>query len=218
MFRPVHWVPRRGRLLSSVIAATIVAGAVAGLAIASASGGGPSSLPAGPTTLWKWGDGVVPGSAYSASKAVLTSASRAQVDPSSLRAAATASDGLTLLFGKNSSGVLCSADASAAVVSGFTCLSDWSDKFALLLYATDGGSQMDVVDHASVVGVARPDVARVTLTTASGSIQTLPLNAWRGFSYTASTASELPVSMTAYDANGDLLETDPVDTTTPPDS
>jgi hypothetical protein len=218
----------RGRRLVACLSAVIVAGALAGLAIASAGGAkspssgathsrgatAPSSGAAAPSTLWKWPGGVVPGSPFVApssavSTDVLSSASRASVAPSSLRVAAETSDGLMLVFGTNSSGTLCSADVSNDIVGGFNCLSSWSDKWALLPYATASGPQEGVIDHASVVGVARPDVARVSVTTPTGS-QNLPLNEWHGFSYTASTANDRPISLTAYDASGAVLETDPV--------
>lgn len=195
--------PRRKWFMIAV-AVLVGAGAMTGFALASWSGSAP------PSTLWTWTNRVVPGTPIAASANVGNAASQAGVDPSVLRAAAVASDGLTLLFGRNSNGDLCSADASSAVVSGFNCLSNWSDKFALLLYSTDGGSRRGVVDHASVVGVARPDVGRVTLTTASGA-EDLPLNQWNGFAYAGSSASDLPLSITAYDANGQSLETEQIE-------
>jgi hypothetical protein len=114
-----------------------------------------------------------------------------------------------LVFGANSGGTLCGADVSTEVVGGFNCLSSRNDKFALLLASTGGGSKAATIDHSSVVGVARPDVTRVTVTTTSGS-HDLPLNQWGGFSYTASRASDHPTSLTAYDASGAVLESDPV--------
>lgn len=198
----------RSRRLAVALAVLAIAGALTGFAVASTAGQSPANE-TGESALWTWRGGVVPGASFAATSNVQVLASHAGVDPTSLRAAATAPDGLTLVFGRDSTGILCSADVSTAVASGFTCLSRWSDRFALLLYSTDGGPQVGTVDRASVVGVARPDVARVSLTTPTGS-QDLALNRWRGFAYTSSSPNDLPLSVTAYSAGGTPLETDPV--------
>lgn len=201
-----------GRLLIT-LAAVAVTGALTGYALAGSSGTGTDSFAAEstvPSALWSWGAGVVPGAPVSATANVRTSASQSGVASGSLREPAAASDGLTIVFGENAAGELCSAGYAPAFVSGFTCLSGWTDNFALLYYGSDGGVQQGVVDHASVVGVARPDVARVSVTTPSGT-SNLPLNSWDGFSYAASSPSQLPLSLTAYGADGAVLDSQQVE-------
>ena len=205
---------RYSRFTRVVIGLTTLAGAAAltGIALASTTRSVQSASVATPSTLWTWTNGTVPGVPITASVGVQEAASRAGVAVSSLRAAATAPDGLMLLFGHNSTGNLCAAGASSAFVSTFTCLSGWTDKFAMLYSATDGGPREGVVDHASLVGVARPDVTRISVTTRIGTSD-IALNRWRGFSYTAASANDLPLSITAYNASGMALETEQIEGT-----
>lgn len=208
----------RGRWGLILLALLVGAGALTGFAFASTSRTSTPSVSASPSTLWTWGSGVVPGAPMTATRgiqtpsgtaAVQTAAAQAGVAVASLRAPAVASDGLMLLFGQRADGTLCSADVSSFAVSGFTCLSDWTDQFAMVLYSTDHRGSLGV-DDASLVGVARPDVTRVSVTTASGPVD-LALNEWRGFTYTASFANDLPISITAYNAAGAALDTEEVE-------
>ena len=80
----------------------------------------------------------------------------------------------------------------------------------MLLYSTEGGPTQFVADHASLVGIARPDVAKVVVKTAAGDELALPLNVARGFSYDSSSSSTLPKSITEYDQNGATLDTEEV--------
>lgn len=201
------WFLRRRRSVVVLVIAGVglAAGASTGFALATGNQSFTSQS-ASPSTLWTWSPGVVPGTVVAVSSDIGADASRAGVAVSSLRAAATASDGLTLLFGRNASGALCSAESSPQVLGQFNCLNAWSDNFAILLYSTYGGPPGGVADHASLVGVARSDVTRVSVTTSNGTVD-LPLNHWRGFSYTASSTKDVPLSVTAYNAAGTALDT-----------
>lgn len=199
----------------ALLTTLVVAGGLTGFALARTDGGFASTSGSfatestSPSTLWTWGSGIVPGTRVDATANVRKDASRADVAVSSIRAAATAKDGLTLLFGENSRGVLCSASMSSGFLSGFNCLSAWSDRFAMVLYSTASGPKGGGASHSSLVGVGRPDVARVSVKTLDGVVK-LRLNRWRGFSYAVSLSRAVPLSITAYDANGRKLDTEQV--------
>lgn len=199
----------RGRMLMVVGIAAVVglvsAAALSGIAFGTGNASF-ATLSSSPSTRWTWNTGVVPGTPVATSSMVEADASRAAVATSSLREAATAGDGLTLLFGRNSSGALCTAASSPQVLGQFNCLSAWSDNFAILLYSHYGGPPGGLADYGALVGIARPDVARVSITTSDGTVD-VPLNQWRAFSYTASTTKGVPLSVTAYDAAGTALDT-----------
>lgn len=200
---------RRGRMLTALGIAAVVglvsAAALSGIAFGTETASFASQS-SSPSTRWTWSAGVVPGTPVETSSEIEADASRAAVATSSLREAARAPDGLTLLFGRNSSGALCTAASSPEVLGQFNCLSAWSDNFAILLYSHYGGPPGGLADHGSLVGIARPDVARVSVTTSQGTVD-VPLNQWRAFSYTASTTEGVPLSVTAYDTAGTALDT-----------
>jgi hypothetical protein len=192
--------------MATGLIALLGAGTLTGLALAGSPGSTVANELTTPSVRWHWDGGVVPGAPYAATANVQTAASQAGVVASSVREAVQAADGLSLLFGQTASGALCSADTSPEFLSDFSCLSGWTDNFALLYYETDGGPQWGVTDHASLVGVARSDVSRVSITATNGTSD-LALNQWRGFSYVASSASSLPLSITAYASDGTPIET-----------
>jgi hypothetical protein len=121
---------------------------------------------------------------------------------------AVSAAGSRLLIAQRTDGRFCTAAQSRTFVTGFNCLSIWSDKFAMLLYSSEGGKSVETVDHVSIVGVARSDVARVAVTTTNGATAALALNQWRAFSYTATTEAALPQEITAYDAAGNQLQSE----------
>jgi hypothetical protein len=192
----------RPKYYLSVMALSVV-GILAGSAYALAN----SSSEPPPSLKWNLPSSL--GQPINAAGAIQTFAARSDVSPSSIRQIVASSSGLTLIVGQNSSDRPCTASAGTTV-SNFNCLSDWSDKFAMLLYSTEGGSTLFAADHASLVGVARSDVVKVVLTTADGAESTLALNEAHGFSYDSSSASTLPESITAYDQDGQPLETEAI--------
>jgi hypothetical protein len=208
-----HHLHRRRMAIGLV--ALLGAGTLTGFALASSPGSIVSNELTTPSVRWHWNGDVVPGAPFAATANVQTAAIQAGVVASSVREAVKATDGLSLLFGQTASGALCSADTSPEFVSDFSCLSGWTDNFALLYYETDGGPRLGVTDHASLVGVARSDVSRVSITTTNGT-SNLALNQWRGFSYVASSASNLPLSITAYASDGTPIETKTIESA--PDS
>jgi hypothetical protein len=188
-----------------VAASALALAAIAAVSAYAVTGGSSSTPPS-----LKWNVATDAGARVVPSDAMKAFATQEGVLPDSLRQAVEASSGLQLVIGSDAEGRACTAEGGTTV-SNFSCVSDWSDKFAMLVYSTDGGSKPFIADHASVVGLARPDVARVVVTTAGGSEMELPINAARGFSYDATTKLALPDRITAYDKSGDVVGTEDVE-------
>jgi hypothetical protein len=74
-------------------------------------------------------------------------------------------------------------------------------------YVAFGGSAATSTDWATLVGFARPDVARVEVVDASGAVRRATLARGGGFGYAARTPRALPRTVRAYDDRGRLLET-----------
>jgi hypothetical protein len=108
-----------------------------------------------------------------------------------------------LLASKNASGAPCVAQRGG----DFLCLDSRYDPYAVVVFPWAGGSALNVVDRASVLGIARSDVARVTVSLHDGSSVDLPLGKWRTFSYVANRAASVPTVLNAYDAAGNALQT-----------
>jgi hypothetical protein len=87
----------------------------------------------------------------------------------------------------------------------FSCLDSTAGDSPLLRFVGDGGTTLGVVEWVSLVGLARSDVARVTLVAQDGSERELALNSSRGFAYSTSYRPEFPASLRAYDATGSLI-------------
>ena len=189
-------------LIVAVVAILTVTASAFALGSGARSEGSQSDQP---PQRWEW-SGAPPGEAIAADAAMRASAARSGVTAGSLRELTTSAGGYHLLVAQRPDGRVCTAGRSKTFVAGFNCLSTWSDKFAMLLYSSEGGKDIHSVDHASLVGIARTDVARVVVTAANGGTQALVLNQWRAFSYTATTAASLPQEIAAFDAAGDELQ------------
>jgi len=200
---------KKSLLLGGAVLLTAAATAASAFGLASrAKTDAPSIAP--PSAAWQWPS--EPGKAILPSSSLAAFANQAGVGVASIHSVATAASGLSLVVGTDASGRWCTA-ATGDNVTNFNCLTSRSDNFAILLYSVDGGATADVTDHASVVGVARPDVARVVVGTADGSQVDLQLNQWRGFSYDASTAAAVPKTITALDGGGKTIEVEQVGST-----
>lgn len=128
------------------------------------------------------------------------------VVPGSIHELTASISGDQLLIAQRADGRLCVAVRNKTFATGFDCLTASSDKHAVLLYSTEGGKSGHTLDHMSIVGIARPDVARVVVSKAGGATGTLALNQWRAFTYAATTAAALPRAIVAYDAAGNELQ------------
>jgi hypothetical protein len=155
---------------------------------------------------WKWPSGVVPGEPVIVDSFISQMVSDSPgIVSSSLREVASVGESENqnqLLAGKDASGTVCVAERGGS----FLCLDSRYDPFAVVVFPIVGGSSLDVVDRASLVGIARSDVARVTLLLESGKAVDLGLNQWRAFSYVAQGADSVPTELRAFDAGGHQLQ------------
>lgn len=124
--------------------------------------------------------------------------------------AGSKNDRVSLLAVRSRTGDICLGIGTFAFARKFNCVSENSamrDE-ALVHFTSGGGARLGVVDRISLVGIARSDVARVVVTTATGTHE-LPLNGARGFAY-ESAAKGLPSSISAYGADGARIAEYPV--------
>lgn len=77
-------------------------------------------------------------------------------------------------------------------------------------YAAFGGSRPGTVDWATLVGFARSDVVRVVVSTRGGGRRALALGKRGAYGYAAVHTSDLPRTLTAYDAAGHVVGHDTV--------
>jgi hypothetical protein len=195
---------RRFRVVLSVAVVGVIVTAASAYALVNRS-----STP-GPSLNWHWAG--TPGQPVSPTEAMRVFADRSGVPTSSIRQVVASASGLSLIVGTDATGRVCTAQAGGDVAgaSNFNCLNSSSDKFAMLLYSTEGGPSPGVADHASLVGIARPDVTRVAVTTVAGAQINLSLNQWGGFAYDATSMSTIPASISAYDSAGGELDSESV--------
>lgn len=137
--------------------------------------------------------------------------SRRRIDPASVREAVTGGVfgglGMRLITARALGGEPCfSMVTDTGVARSFHCLNSRSGGGALMRYVMDGGTTIGSVEWVSLIGLARSDVARVTLVTQSGAERALNLSRWRGFTYSADSADAFPSSLRAYDADGSVIE------------
>jgi hypothetical protein len=194
---------RRSKLMIAIVACVLGATAASAYAVVSRS-----SSPASPAPSAKWHWASVPGQSITPTPAMADFAAQSGVTTSSIRQVVSSATGLSLVAGTDATGRVCTAQAGGAVASAsnFHCLNPWTDRFAMILYSTEGGAKPGIADHASVVGLTRPDVAQVAVTTAQGTVVNLALNQWGGFSYDATTTATIPASIAAFDSSGHQLD------------
>jgi hypothetical protein len=115
--------------------------------------------------------------------------------------------GMRLMTARGSDGKPCvSFVTDRGGAREFSCFDADTEKGALVRFVGDGGTTLGKVEWVSLVGLARSDVARVTLVTQGRAERELPLNGSRGFTYSADTEPEFPTNLRAYDAAGSLIE------------
>jgi hypothetical protein len=115
--------------------------------------------------------------------------------------------GMRLITARDGTGAPCTSivtDSGGA--RSFNCFAPGANAGPLVRYVADGGTTIGKVEWMSLVGLARSDVARVTLVAQSGSEQALSLNRWRGFAYATDSSSGFPNSLRAYDSGGSLIQ------------
>jgi hypothetical protein len=153
----------------------------------------------------------VPGTPAPGHELARQAASKTGVDPSSLRVVKSienAGVSYSLLAGADGAHRPCFSIDSRGFTLGFECLGRSSTRSgsALVYYATASGGEPRTVDRAVIVGIARNDVTRISLSTVSGALVDLPLNQWRGFAYSAASADALPRKLVAYGSSGKIEE------------
>jgi hypothetical protein len=154
---------------------------------------------------WAWSRDV-PGRVTGRDPLTSTMAQRSAVDVSTLRELVSAGSGLSVLsleVGAGPAGRLYVAEHGTGFAGQFAPFDSLTARNpALVPFVSVSGPGPDSVTGATLVGVARADVKRVDVTLASSSMMTLPLNRWRAFGYAATTPEALPVTVSAYRADG----------------
>ena len=206
-------IGQRGRTFAALIVVSL--GLLTALAFVVLPAGARSP---GPPHGWDWSS-AAPGAAVSLDAHAGALAAHDGVDGASVREIAHtggANGTLKLLMGRNVRGDRCLAKIGAIVQTSYACLTDLTQgDRALVVFPSFGGSNMNVVDRATLLGVARDDVAGLTVQTIGGSVHPVTLNRWRAFAYTADTAAGVPTAITAYGGGGGVLQTYQLDATPP---
>lgn len=210
-------VRNRRRLVA--VAVLSVAAVVAGVWALAAGGAGGTASTSTAGATWTPG-GQLPGTplgmtfpstrvASGVQAAVAISRRRVSIDEATVREVVASGDGqgMRLMAARAVGGEPCVAMVTTTgMARSFRCLSSQPGGGALLRYVADGGTTIGKVEWVSLVGLARSDVARVTLVTQSGAERPLNLNRWRGFTYSADSKDAFPASLRAYAGDGSLIE------------
>jgi hypothetical protein len=139
-----------------------------------------------------------------------TAAQRAGVRRSSIRVAA-ASNGTNwnaqLLEGRDASGSSTFAISSAIFQAPFVRLTTLTQggTNALVVFPVFGGSQLGSTSRATILGLARDDVARLVAVFPDGTQRDVPL-LFHAFAYSANEIRSIPTTLNAYDAGGNLVQ------------
>jgi hypothetical protein len=187
------------------LALTVLIGAGVGIFAAERGTSSPAQTPG----IWPTSP---PGKAIAGDDLVRGQALRSGISVDSLHQVATTGGdrwGTSLLSGSDSvTGRVCVALHPWGAIGPFDCLdSTGSQNDAIIERTADGGQTATVVDHASVVGLARSDVTRVSAKLDDGLEIDLHLDAQNAFAFRADRPDAMPVSLTAYNAQGALLQT-----------
>jgi hypothetical protein len=163
------------------VAAALLAVLAAGLLTASGASSGARAA------TWTWSTDV-PGDPLAAG------VSAGGAGAADVRELAAVDDFILLASGRDGQLVVGAADGDHLGEARFEPLGDVAGAQPMIVYnaATPEGAQQEVV------GVARADVDHVDATLTDGRVQELPLNEWRGFSYSAADAGDAAVSIVAY--------------------
>lgn len=158
---------------------------------------------------WTWPDGV-PGlrvTVDASLQRILETSAGIRADTVKRVIVAQGSEGVAseLLAAADAQGRVCVTYRSVAS-EPFHCLDDLATDVALLFFVTDGGENLSVIGNATLVGLARSDVTRIVVETASGAASELSMNRWRSFSYVAESETALPRTLIAYDDQGNKLQ------------
>jgi hypothetical protein len=153
----------------------------------------------------------VPGRAVAPADVTVRAARLGGVDPQTVREVISVRNSddrqLSIYSAPDGAGNVCLGFTAFGIGRAFHCLNEPGfNRQTIIPYLTMGGRRLGSVDRATVMGVARSDVAQVTITLVDGSKQDLQLNRWRAFAYMAESPETMPQSLTAYRANGSVLQ------------
>lgn len=186
------------------VVALAVAALVVTFAVSIASG--TQAKPAGSWSL----PGALPGRLISPNDVTRTVARFGGIDLASPREVVAVRNAsgqrFTIVAAPNSGGETCFSFGTRAFANEFKCPDELPDGVAVRNYLSAGGAAPDAVGYVIVAGFARSDVARVVLTLSNGSERELSLNAWRAYAYTASAPDQMPTKLTAYRADGSVVQ------------
>jgi hypothetical protein len=157
--------------------------------------------------LWRWATHV-PGVRTEDAPLAVEAARAAGLDTATVRsvvASGTGRGATRLVSASSRSGSVCFAVAAPDQTSSFSCRRPAASE-AIVIRLIYGGSSLDSVDQATLVGVGRGDVGSVSVTTEDGTVRMLALNRWRGFGYAAVDAGSFTAALSAYGKNGSLLQ------------
>jgi hypothetical protein len=113
-----------------------------------------------------------------------------------------------IVAASNSAGETCFSFGTRAFANSFKCPDEVPEGVAVRNYLSAEGEAPDAVDYVTIAGLARSDVDRITLTLADGSERELGLNEWRAYAYAASAPGSMPTKLTAYRADGTIVQED----------
>ncbi len=182
-----------------------------GVAALVGSSGSTSASPG----AWSWAGGA-PGRAVTLDDITVRAARLGGVDPQAVREVIASGDKegrrLAIYSAPDGSGNPCLGFTAFGIGREFHCLSEPGfDEQTVIPFVTMGGRELGSVDRATVMGVARSDVARIVIRLVDGSRQDLQLNQWRAFAYTAGTSETMPAALVAYRADGSTLQVIEID-------
>lgn len=154
--------------------------------------------------VWSW-DTVLPGRPVLVDRPLRDSVRDSGVVPGrALEVVAVRYRGgrLALIAAPGPAGRVCFAPKWTRSLGSFRCF----DRFAAeaVIEFAYSESRADPSDRA-LVGIARSDVARVTLALSDGSEHRVPLNRWRGFAYATRSEDQSFTRLTAHGRDGVLL-------------
>ncbi len=165
----------------------------------------PSEATSAPTS-WHWSGGLL-GNRTTPDALTAMGAESRGIDPSALWKVASTGIGrgyVTLYAGVDSNGDVCLSPRPVGRGGLFLCRPTIDRP--LRAFPSAGGDHPDSVAYASVVGVARKDVAGVRVRLSNGEERPLTLNAAHAFAFSANSPAPLPIALTAYDTEGDVLQ------------
>src|SRR5215210_4816845 len=143
----------------------------------------PSFMRDASAGMGKWSWATVPGDDVIPDENMIQAArhSRERIDEGTIRALSFSSapgNNQAIYAGAGLGGAVCLSARMSQTITSFNCLDENAASHAVVFYSEFGGDRSDVVRHALIVGIARSDVARLTVARRDGTEVQLPLGRW----------------------------------------